>query len=105
VVVIFVLFARAKFTDHALTTFICVIVEAIALLSWTAGFVAVAVNIGTQACPVESCRLLRTAVVFGAFEWLLFVITTSMTAMLARGSSRWGKHPANSSAMALRPVV
>ncbi|GAB7349367.1 hypothetical protein MBLNU459_g8493t2 [Dothideomycetes sp. NU459] len=48
-VVIFLLLAKIRFAGHALIGYICVTVEALTLLSWFAGFIAVAVEIGTDA--------------------------------------------------------
>ena len=68
--------------------YICVAVEAVAVLSWLAGFIAVAVQISTDACSAggNSCGLLVAASVFGAFEWLLFVVTAALTGMLVFNS-------------------
>ncbi|KAK5941178.1 hypothetical protein PMZ80_006455 [Knufia obscura] len=90
--VIFLLIAGIRFADHVLLGYVRVGVEAVALLSWLAGFVAVAVNIGSNACPAEEngCGTLKAATVFGALEWLLFVVTTTMTVKLVFGRAR---HP------------
>jgi hypothetical protein len=82
--VIFLLIARVRFADQILIGYIRVAVEAVALLSWLAGFIAVAVNIGSNACPAEEngCGSLKAATAFGALEWLLFVITTTLTIQL-----------------------
>lgn len=92
--VIFLLLAEINFTNHTLIGYIRVTVEAVALLSWLAGFIAVAVNIGSNACPAEEhhCGSLKAATVFGALEWLLFVITTTLTSKLVfNNSSRLSK--------------
>lgn len=86
--VIFLLIAGTGFADRALIGYIRVAVEAVALLSWFAGFIAVAVEIGTDVCPAGSCGALQAATVFGAFEWLLFMITTTLTTMLVFNSTR-----------------
>ena len=88
--VIFLLIAGISFADHALIGYIRVAVEAVALLSWLAGFIAVAVNIGSNVCPAEEnhCGSLKAATVFGALEWLLFVITTTLTIKLVLNSIR-----------------
>jgi hypothetical protein len=82
--VIFLLIAGISFADYILVGYLRVAVEAVALLSWLAGFIAVAINIGSNGCPAEenSCELLKAAIVFGALEWLLFVITTILTTKL-----------------------
>jgi hypothetical protein len=87
-VVIFLLIAGIRFADHVLVSYIRVAAEALTLLSWFAGFIAVAVEIGTDVCPAGSCGSLKAATVFGAFEWLLFVITTTLTIMLVFNSTR-----------------
>jgi hypothetical protein len=88
--VIFLLIAGISFADHVLIGYIRVAVEAIALLSWLAGFISVAVNIGSNACPAEEngCGLLKAATVFGALEWLLFVVTTILTIKLVFNRTR-----------------
>ncbi|KPM42156.1 hypothetical protein AK830_g4431 [Neonectria ditissima] len=92
--VIFLLVARNRFADHVLIGYIRVAVEAVALLSWLAGFIAVAVNIGSSACPIEEsgCGSLKAATVFGALEWLLFVITTILTTRIVFNSIRQPKN-------------
>ncbi|KAL2857743.1 membrane-associating domain-containing protein [Aspergillus pseudoustus] len=79
--VILHLIAETRFPDIAVIGYIRVAGEGIALLSWLAGFVAVAVNIGSDTCPAgkSSCGPLTAATVFGALEWLLFVVTTILT--------------------------
>ncbi|GKZ37248.1 hypothetical protein AbraIFM66950_008705 [Aspergillus brasiliensis] len=89
--VIFLFFtAGISFAEHAVIGSLSVIVEVVALLSWLAGFIAVAVNIGSNPCPAEEnhCRLLVAAIVFGALEWLLFMITTIPTIKLVFNSAR-----------------
>ncbi|KAL2429981.1 hypothetical protein ABEF95_013662 [Exophiala dermatitidis] len=88
--VIFVIVAGIMFGDHTLIGYIRVAVEVVALLSWFAGFIAVAVSIGSNACPAEEhgCGSLEAAIVFGALEWLLFTITTIQTIKLVFTSTR-----------------
>lgn len=88
-VIFLLILAGISFADHTFIGYICVAVEAVALLSWLAGFIAVAVNIGSNVACHNSCGLLTAATVFGALEWLLFVITTVLTVKLVfstRGS-------------------
>ncbi len=87
--VIFLLVAGVIFAGHALIGYIRVAVEAVALLSWLAGFIAVAVNIGSSTCPTEEngCGSLKAAVVLGALEWLLFVVTTVQSIKLVLHST------------------
>lgn len=101
--VIFLLIAGISFADHALIGYIRVAVEAVALLSWLAGFIAVGVNIGSNACPAEEngCGSLKAATVFGALEWLLFVITTILTIKLVFNSTR---RPRTSTASPAIPI-
>ena len=55
--------------------------EAVALLSWLAGFIAVAISIASDICPPgnNSCHLLEATTVFAAFDWLLFMVTAFLT--------------------------
>ncbi|KFZ08651.1 hypothetical protein V502_09240 [Pseudogymnoascus sp. VKM F-4520 (FW-2644)] len=90
IIVIFDLISRTRFADRALIGYIRVAVEAVAVLSWLAGFIAVAVQISGGACSVgeSSCGPLKAATVFGAFEWLLFMATAALTVMSVFNSSR-----------------
>ncbi|QSS63246.1 MARVEL domain-containing protein [Histoplasma capsulatum] len=74
------------FADRALIGYIRVAVEAVAVLSWLAGFITMAVQIATDTCStgISSCGLLKVATVYGAFEWLLFMITAAQTVILWR---------------------
>jgi hypothetical protein len=83
-----VLIAGLRFADHAWVGYVRIAVEAVAMLSWFAGFIAVAVNIGSDTCPARTCADLRAATVFGAFEWLLFMTTTILTTMLVLNGTR-----------------
>jgi hypothetical protein len=80
-VVIFQLVAGNVFTDRAFIGYIRVAAEIVAVLSWFAGWIAVAANIGTGACRegYVSCGALEAATVFGAIEWLLFMGTATVT--------------------------
>ncbi|KKZ63202.1 hypothetical protein EMCG_02407 [[Emmonsia] crescens] len=59
-------------------------VEAVTLLFWFAGFIAVAAILPpSQLCKHSAiCKALQAATVFGAFEWLLFVATTVLVVVL-----------------------
>jgi hypothetical protein len=83
-VVIFQLLAGNVFPDRVLFGYIRVAAEMVALLSWFAGWIAVAVNIGTGSCSRGhiACVALKAVTVFGAFEWLLFMGTATMTISL-----------------------
>lgn len=89
-IVILHLIVGISFADCALIGYIRVAVEAVAVLSWLAGFIAVAVQISTDTCSAgkSSCGSLKAATVFGAFEWLLFMVTAALTVMLVFNSSR-----------------
>ncbi|KAL3455683.1 membrane-associating domain-containing protein [Aspergillus heterothallicus] len=82
-VIFLLIVSRTNLVDkHAWAGYICFAVEAVALLSWVAGFIAVAVNTGSSdACLTTGskiCRLLTAATVFGALEWVLFVGTAAL---------------------------
>ena len=96
-IVIFHFIAGISFADRPLVGYVRVAVEAVAALSWLAGFIAVAVQISTDTCAAgkSSCGSLTTATVFGALEWLLFMVTAALTVMLVFYSSR---KPRNSTA-------
>ncbi|KAF2865813.1 marvel domain-containing protein [Massariosphaeria phaeospora] len=89
-VVVFQLVAGNAFADRAWISYLRVAVEAVALLSWFAGWIAVAADIGTKACPKGyiSCGALKAATVFGAVEWLLFMITATLTISAVLNSKR-----------------
>jgi hypothetical protein len=84
--VVFLVVAGVHWAEHRLVGYLRVAVEAVALLSWLAGFVAVAVNIGTNSdvCQAEAhgCSAITAAAVFGGLEWLLFAATTVFTVKL-----------------------
>ncbi|KAF2478760.1 membrane-associating domain-containing protein [Neohortaea acidophila] len=66
-------------------------VEAVTMLFWFAGFIAAAVFLSGRGCAGGVCRAAEAAVVFAAFEWVLFTITTAMATMFVlrgRGQSR-----------------
>lgn len=87
---IFQLIAGNAFADRALIGYIYVAVEIVALLSWFAGWNAVAVYIGSNACSEGyiSRRALKATTVFGAVEWLLFIVTATLAASLVLESRR-----------------
>lgn len=89
-VVIFQTVARDCFADRALIGHVRVAVEVVALLSWFAGWIAVAVNVGTEACPqgYTSCGALKATAVFGAIEWLLFMVTAALAILLFLNGKR-----------------
>ena len=89
-IIIFHLIAGISFADRALIGYIRVAIETVAVLSWLAGFIAVAVQISTDTCSEgkNSCGSLKAATIFGAFEWLLFMVTAALTVMLVFNNSR-----------------
>ncbi|KIH90527.1 hypothetical protein SPBR_01032 [Sporothrix brasiliensis 5110] len=98
--------AAVYFAQHRIIGYVLVAVEAVALLSWLAGFVAVAVNIGTNACPLRDghgCGSITAAAVFGGLEWLLFAATTAMTVKLVLAAPPWSNR--NSSDNKSTPTV
>lgn len=91
--VIFRLVQGTRFANRAFVNYIHIAVEAVAVLSWLAGFVAAAVSISTDSCSAGklkkvSCGSIKAATVFGAFEWLLFMVTAAVTAMFVFNGSR-----------------
>lgn len=96
--VFFFLIARVRYADHTLVGYFRLAVEAIAFLSWLAGFIAVAVNIGSHQCPAEEsgCGPLVAATVFGALEWILFLFTTIITINLVFNGIRWPRQSTTS---------
>jgi len=55
--------------------------EALTMLFWFAGFVALAVFLGNRVCFGQVCNVAKAAVVFASLEWLIFAITTGMAAL------------------------
>lgn len=47
-----------------------------------------AVEIGTESCPVASCGALKAATVFGALEVVLFVVSMILTVMVVFDGGR-----------------
>ncbi|KAF2179468.1 hypothetical protein K469DRAFT_741555 [Zopfia rhizophila CBS 207.26] len=72
-----------------------VAVEAITMIFWFAGWVAVAALWGDIGCGSRSgvCGAGTAAIVFGAIEWLTFVATTVMAALHIRRSARSDPKP------------
>ncbi|KAJ5195619.1 uncharacterized protein N7498_009057 [Penicillium cinerascens] len=77
-------FVEPGFTSRPMIGYVGITAEAVAVLSWLAGFIAVAVNVSTtSACSSgqNSCAALKASTAFGAFEWLLFMVTGIRTVM------------------------
>lgn len=71
-------FVEPGLGNRPMISYVGIVAEAVAVLSWLAGFIAVAVNVSTtDACSSgkKSCTEMKVATAFGAFEWLLFMIT------------------------------
>ncbi|OJJ95553.1 hypothetical protein ASPACDRAFT_82024 [Aspergillus aculeatus ATCC 16872] len=70
---------------------IMVAVEAVTMIFWFAGFIALGVYLPpSEFCHWSRCRALQAATVFGAFDWALFVATTvvaTLEAMRSRSNS------------------
>lgn len=92
-VVIVQITAANAFAHHALLSYTPFVIELVAVISWSAAWIAVAVNIGTNACPegYKSCEALEAATVFGAIEWLLFMVTMAHALSLILSSKRAGQ--------------
>jgi hypothetical protein len=82
--------------DRAFVEYIRMAVELVAVLSWLAGWIAVAVNTGTGACEegYASYGALKAATLFEAMQWLLFMIITYLTISLALSSRHRTRTPA-----------
>jgi hypothetical protein len=83
--ILVVIFQLVIETTSAWIGYVSVATELVALLSWFAGWIAVAVNIGGGACSggYVSCGALKVATVFGAGEWLLFMVTATLAVSFA----------------------
>lgn len=93
---IFHVVARTSFADRVWIGYVRVAIEAVAVLSWLAGFIAVAVQISSYSCSTgkSPCRLLEAATVFGAVEWLLFMITAALTIWKIKSTTGGGQKAA-----------
>jgi len=69
-------------------------VEAVTTIFWFAGFIAFAVLLNNIGCNRHwsFCRASQAAAVFGAFEWLLFLASTALSAIYC--FSHRGQHTA-----------
>ncbi|KAF2097112.1 hypothetical protein NA57DRAFT_77367 [Rhizodiscina lignyota] len=55
--------------------------EALTMLFWFAGFVALAVFLSNRVCFGTVCNIAKAATVFASLEWLVFAITTGMATL------------------------
>ncbi|TVY51374.1 hypothetical protein LCER1_G007744 [Lachnellula cervina] len=80
--------------------------EAVTMIFWFAGFIALAVLLGDLGCGRHwgVCRAAEAAVVFGAFEWLLFAGTTILAALHVWRSRKTG-NTAHDPAVEVQPAV
>jgi len=69
-------------------------IEVITMIFWFAGFIALAAQLpSARACNWTACRCAQAATVFGAFEWVLFALTTFFAARLTLDAgNRRGDH-------------
>lgn len=75
--------------------FVLLAVDAITMIFWFAGFIALAVWISNHIAGGNST--IKAACVFAAFEWLLWAITTVLLALkVFRGGANATKQPASS---------
>ncbi|OJJ79656.1 MARVEL domain-containing protein [Aspergillus glaucus CBS 516.65] len=67
-------------------------VELVTMIFWFAGFIALAVALPAASyCHGSACSCLQAATVFGAFEWVLFAITSATAVMGVMRSGPSGK--------------
>jgi len=70
-----------RFFPVAAHKFAVLAVDAVTMLFWFAGFIALAALLGDdlEHCPDGSfCGTLKAETVFGAFEWVLFAVSTGL---------------------------
>lgn len=73
----------AKISHH----YAVLAVEIVTMIFWFAGFIALGALLPPPRwCHGSVCSSLQAATVFGAFEWLLFAITTAFTVRLVMQS-------------------
>ncbi|KAL8679979.1 MAG: hypothetical protein Q9186_003795 [Xanthomendoza sp. 1 TL-2023] len=75
-----------------------VAMDAVTMLFWFAGFIALAVWYNDLPfCYGKVCNVIVASIVFGAFEWILFSISTAFSAL------DWWRTRGNSSAVKTAP--
>ncbi len=68
-VLVYLILAPAKFPQFA-HKYAILGVEAVTMIFWFAGFIALAAKLGTGSCfGYGPCRASKAGIVFGAFEW------------------------------------
>jgi hypothetical protein len=66
--VLYLALAPLKFPRFA-HTYAILAVDAVTMIFWFAGFIALAVFLGDRVCYGNVCNCAKTAAVFAAFEW------------------------------------
>jgi hypothetical protein len=84
-----------KFFPDLAHKFILVAVDAVTMIFWFAGFIALGAELpGPKACTGSPCHSLQAITVFGAFEWVFFAATTALAVIaLIRQRSSSSKPP------------
>lgn len=85
--------ALRRFADRSWIAYVLAILEAVAILSWFAGWLSCAVLVSSNdVCGTSenksSCRAVKAAIFFGVLEWMLFIGTGMWSAKLAWKSFR-----------------
>jgi len=68
--------ALNKLPAAASNRFILLGADATTMTFWFAGFIALAVFLSSRVCFGNVCNVAKASVAFGAFNWLLFAIST-----------------------------
>ncbi|KAF2155880.1 hypothetical protein K461DRAFT_274920 [Myriangium duriaei CBS 260.36] len=97
-VLIYLIVTELKFSQYA-HKFAVFGLEFVTMIFWFAGFIALAVLLSDSGCDRAHgngvCSELQAAAVFGAFNWVLFAITTTMaTIHVLRTRNSGGSAPA-----------
>lgn len=73
----------SRFVPKLSHPFVVLALDALTMLFWFAGFIALAVSVSAfgAICYGHLCDSMRAATAFGAFEWLLFAATTVLGAL------------------------
>jgi len=77
------------------------VVEALTMMFWFGGFVALAVFLSARVCFGTVCNVAKAGVVFAALQWLLFAATASLTGINAFRKGRG--HQIGKGVDAIRP--
>ncbi|EPS34178.1 hypothetical protein PDE_09142 [Penicillium oxalicum 114-2] len=72
--------------------FVIPAVEVVTMIFWFAGFIALGAELPAPVyCRWSACRALQAVTVFGAFEWILFAVTTYFAIMDLKEHRRSGQ--------------